>query len=229
VPSPLAHLHCYSICYLLLLDGGGYLPFARLASRQKLYQLLADAPGTGSGLMPEGLAQPRFTATADAATGEVFHSFSRGICPQLRSRRQACGRSPRVRSSSVTSPGNLWRSRSWRRDTTAPPLDIGPAHDHHGHMKAGVAELKAGLSRYLERVKAGHEVVVTDRGRPVAKLVPITAEARRGTRRERLVREGLLLPGRGRVRASLLELPAGSAAQGRAVLDALIEERREGR
>jgi prevent-host-death family protein len=96
-------------------------------------------------------------------------------------------------------------------------------------MKAGVAELKAGLSRYLERVKAGHEVLVTDRGRPVARLVPITAESHRGTRRERLVREGLLVPGRGRVRASLLKPPTGSPASGRAVLDALLEERREGR
>ena len=96
-------------------------------------------------------------------------------------------------------------------------------------MKAGVAELKAGLSRYLERVKAGHEVLVTDRGRPVAKLVPIAAEERRGSRRERLVRDGLLFPGRGRARASLLRLPAGSAAEGRAVLDALLEERHEGR
>ena len=96
-------------------------------------------------------------------------------------------------------------------------------------MKAGVAELKAGLSRYLERVKAGHEVLVTDRGEPVAKLVPITAEARRGSRRDRLVREGLLLPGRGRVRPSLQKPPAGSPARGRAVLDALLEERREGR
>jgi 7,8-dihydro-6-hydroxymethylpterin dimethyltransferase len=43
VPSPLAHPHCYSICYLLLLDGGGYVPFARLTSRQKLYELLADS------------------------------------------------------------------------------------------------------------------------------------------------------------------------------------------
>lgn len=96
-------------------------------------------------------------------------------------------------------------------------------------MKAGVAELKAGLSRYLARVKAGHEVLVTDRGQPVAKLVPIDAEARRGSRRERLVREGLLVPGRGRVRASLLRVPAGSVGRGRAVLDALLEERREGR
>lgn len=43
VPSPLAHPHCYSICYLLLLDGGGYVPFARLVSRQKLYELLQDS------------------------------------------------------------------------------------------------------------------------------------------------------------------------------------------
>ena len=43
VPSPLAHPHCYSICYLLLLDGGGYVPFARLTSRQKLYELLSDS------------------------------------------------------------------------------------------------------------------------------------------------------------------------------------------
>ena len=47
-------------------------------------------------------------------------------------------------------------------------------------MKAGVAQLKAGLSGYLERVKAGQEVLVTDRGRPVAKLVPIAIDARRG-------------------------------------------------
>jgi prevent-host-death family protein len=93
-------------------------------------------------------------------------------------------------------------------------------------MKAGVAQLKAGLSRYLERVKAGHEVLVTDRGRPVAKLVPISAEAGKGSRRERLVREGLLLPGRGKVRPSLRPPPGGP---GRSVLDALLEERREGR
>jgi len=96
-------------------------------------------------------------------------------------------------------------------------------------MKAGVAELKAGLSRYLERVKTGHEILVTDRGRPVAKLVPIGAEARKGSRRERLIREGLLVPGRGKVRASLLRRPRGKADTGRAVLDALVEERREGR
>jgi prevent-host-death family protein len=96
-------------------------------------------------------------------------------------------------------------------------------------MKAGVAELKARLSRYLEQVKAGHEVLVTDRGQPVAKIVPIGPEERRGARRGRLVRQGALVPGRGRIRASLLRPPRGDAAKGRAVLDALLEERSEGR
>jgi len=93
-------------------------------------------------------------------------------------------------------------------------------------MKAGVAELKARLSRYLERVKAGQEVLVTDHGRPVAKLVPI-AEAEAGSRRESLIRDGLLLPGRGKVRRSLLRPPP--KGPGASVLDALLEERREGR
>ncbi len=43
VPSPLAHPHCYSICYLLMLDGGGYVPFTRLLSRAVLFELLQDS------------------------------------------------------------------------------------------------------------------------------------------------------------------------------------------
>lgn len=34
-------------------------------------------------------------------------------------------------------------------------------------------QLKASLSRYLGRVKAGETIVVTDRGRPVARIVPV--------------------------------------------------------
>jgi hypothetical protein len=43
VPSPLAHPHCYSISYLLMLDGGGYVPLARLSSRATLFDLLSDS------------------------------------------------------------------------------------------------------------------------------------------------------------------------------------------
>jgi prevent-host-death family protein len=37
---------------------------------------------------------------------------------------------------------------------------------------ASVAKLKASLSEYLRQVKAGEEVLVTERGKPVAKLTP---------------------------------------------------------
>lgn len=36
----------------------------------------------------------------------------------------------------------------------------------------GVRELRQNLSRYLERVKAGESLVVTERGREVARLTP---------------------------------------------------------
>lgn len=94
---------------------------------------------------------------------------------------------------------------------------------------AGVAELKAHLSRYLERVKAGQEVTITERGLPVAKLVPFERAGQARSRRDRLVRAGVLLPGRGRIRAQLLKPPPGDPALGHSVLEALIEERREGR
>ena len=41
--------------------------------------------------------------------------------------------------------------------------------------EVGIRELKNGLSKYVDRVRAGEEVIVTDRGRPVARLSPIDA------------------------------------------------------
>ena len=41
----------------------------------------------------------------------------------------------------------------------------------------GVRELKARLSSYLELARSGQTVVVTDRGRPVAELRPISSHS----------------------------------------------------
>jgi prevent-host-death family protein len=41
----------------------------------------------------------------------------------------------------------------------------------------GVRELRQNLSRYLDRVKAGEPLVVTEHGREVARLVPSSANA----------------------------------------------------
>ena len=41
--------------------------------------------------------------------------------------------------------------------------------------EVGIRELKNRLSTYIERVRAGEEVIVTDRGRPVARLSALDA------------------------------------------------------
>ena len=84
-----------------------------------------------------------------------------------------------------------------------------------------ISELKANLSRYVREVRRGGEVQVLDRGAPVARLVPPAAEDNRGVR-DRLIRQGLLRPGKGTAGAilnePLLELPVSLS-------DALAEDR----
>lgn len=43
--------------------------------------------------------------------------------------------------------------------------------------RIGVRELRQHASTYLARVRAGETVEVTDRGRPVARLVPVPQDA----------------------------------------------------
>lgn len=43
--------------------------------------------------------------------------------------------------------------------------------------KIGVRELRQNLSRYLDRVKDGESLVVTEHGREVARLVPLASNA----------------------------------------------------
>jgi prevent-host-death family protein len=93
---------------------------------------------------------------------------------------------------------------------------------------ASIAEIKARLSEYLRRVKAGHEVTVTERGVPVARLVGLDGAERRGTRRIRHSRSGAVKTGKGRVRRALQTPPAGQGA-GADVLSALLADRDEGR
>jgi prevent-host-death family protein len=42
--------------------------------------------------------------------------------------------------------------------------------------EVGIRELKNGLSAYIDRVRNGEEVIVTDRGRPVARLSSLDAD-----------------------------------------------------
>ena len=84
------------------------------------------------------------------------------------------------------------------------------------------------MTSYLKRVKAGQEILITERGIPVAKLVPLQGEERRDSRRSRLSGAGLLRLGQGKVPKLLLSPPKGKLP-GKGVLQALLEERGEGR
>ena len=94
---------------------------------------------------------------------------------------------------------------------------------------ATVSRLKASLSEYLASVRAGEELLVTDRGKPVAKIVPL----RRGDLEVpphllELERAGGVRIGSGKLPPGFLDSPRPKDRQGRA-LDALLEERKESR
>ena len=91
---------------------------------------------------------------------------------------------------------------------------------------AAVSELKARLSQYLNRVKAGQEVLITDRGNPVARLVPIS-RVRRDTMVD-MERRGLIKIGSGKLPKDFWLIPKPKDPGG-SVLRALIEEREKGR
>jgi prevent-host-death family protein len=54
----------------------------------------------------------------------------------------------------------------------------------------GIRELRDHLSSWLEVVASGREITVTDRGRPVARIVPVTGRSKL----DQLIAEGKVRP-----------------------------------
>lgn len=52
-----------------------------------------------------------------------------------------------------------------------------PKAPHRSSREVGIRELRDNLSRFLDDVQAGGELIVTDRGRPVARIVGTPGEA----------------------------------------------------
>jgi prevent-host-death family protein len=107
--------------------------------------------------------------------------------------------------------------------TKAKPKPERPA----GRM-AQVSELKAGLSAYLARVKRGEEVMITERGEFIAKIVPI--ERHTGDEWERiyqLAREGRIRLGTGHIPEDFWTMPRPPVT-GASAVDAVLADREEG-
>lgn len=83
--------------------------------------------------------------------------------------------------------------------------------------EVGIRELRDHLSRYLDEVQQGNDVVVTDRGRAIARILPMSGE----TTLDRLIREGRVTPAKTRAR----RLPTPIKTKG-TVSDLVAEQRR---
>jgi prevent-host-death family protein len=71
---------------------------------------------------------------------------------------------------------------------------MGKAPHGEAPLEVGVRELRDHLSRWLDEVKAGSELVITERGRPVARLVPAAGP----TSLDDLIAAGIVSPPRKR-------------------------------
>jgi prevent-host-death family protein len=78
-------------------------------------------------------------------------------------------------------PRTLWGS-------SRPSVHFVATYLYSGVMDVAVSDLRAHLSEWLERARNGVEVVVTDRGVPVARLLGMTATPTL----ERLAAEGVI-------------------------------------
>jgi prevent-host-death family protein len=95
--------------------------------------------------------------------------------------------------------------------------------------KASITEAKNNLSALIDSVKGGSPVLIVDRGRPVARLEPVSRIGSNDDRLERLVREGVVRRARRAAPKALFSGTPPRAKKGASGVRALLDERREGR
>jgi prevent-host-death family protein len=92
---------------------------------------------------------------------------------------------------------------------------------------ATISTLKAKLSEHIAYVKRGEEIIVTERGKPVARLIPIPKEVSEDARIARLVAKGLARPGNpAKLREYLANIETFQVSE-EAVIRAFREDREE--
>src|SRR5258708_4652754 len=98
--------------------------------------------------------------------------------------------------------------------------------------KVNITEAKTNLSALIDGLKGGSSVLIVDRGRPVARLEPVTGDPEGGGqdgKLSRLLRDGLVRPRRGRPPRALFDSPPPRARAGASAVDAPIEGHPGGR
>jgi len=97
--------------------------------------------------------------------------------------------------------------------------------------KASITDAKNNLSALIDGLKGGSPVLIVDRGRPVARLEPVTngRGANDDGRLARLVRDGVVRPARGEAPRAVLASKPPRPKAGASGVRALLEDRRSGR
>ena len=92
---------------------------------------------------------------------------------------------------------------------------------------ATVLKLKASLNEYLRSVKAGEEIMITERGRPIAKLTPTKDPVALADRLAEMEKHGLIKLGSGKLPKGFWNLPRPKDPKG-LVAKAALQEREQG-
>jgi prevent-host-death family protein len=92
-----------------------------------------------------------------------------------------------------------------------------------------ISSAKNNLSSLIREVQQGTAIVITDRGRPVARLEPVADIEAIDARVRALVDDGLVSLPRKPSDASVLDLPMPAVMPGPSAVDYLLEERESGR
>ena len=97
--------------------------------------------------------------------------------------------------------------------------------------KVSITEAKNRLSALIHGLKRGSPVLIVDRGRPVARLEPVTSlgEGEQDGRLSRLIRDGIVRPARTRLSSSLLRAQPPRPKHDASAVAALLAERRDSR
>jgi prevent-host-death family protein len=85
-------------------------------------------------------------------------------------------------------------------------------------ISVGVKELKAKLSSFIARAREGEEIVITDHGKDVALIMPLS--------RERRVVKSLMEKGKAKWAGGKPEGTAGIRIKGKPLSKTVIEDRR---
>jgi len=95
---------------------------------------------------------------------------------------------------------------------------------------ASISQLREGLNTYIDLVKHGEIIVITDRELPVARIIPFVASAKEEDGRlDRLESSGIIKRASSKMPQEFLQRKRPGPVGGTGAVEALIQEREAGR